>query len=60
MAEILKVQRKAEQLLGMDWYNTTCYASEILDAKYEKVSTDDVVNQLTHLNNKQKQDLKLL
>jgi hypothetical protein len=44
----------------MDWYNPTCYASEILDAKYEEVSTDDVVNQLTHLNDKQKLDLKVL
>jgi hypothetical protein len=57
MAEILKVQHEAEQLFGMDWYNPTCYASEILDAKYGEVSTDDVVNQLTHLNDKQKQDL---
>jgi hypothetical protein len=60
MAEILEVQHEAEQLFGMDWYNPTCYASEILDAKYGEVSTDDVVDQLTHLNKKQKQDLKLL
>ena len=60
MAEILEVQCEAEQLFGMDLYNPTCYASEILDAKYEEVSTDDVVNQLTHLNDKQKQDLKVL
>ncbi len=31
-----------------------------LDAKYGEVSTDDVVDQLTHLNEKQKQDLKVL
>jgi hypothetical protein len=31
-----------------------------MDAKYGKVSTDDVVDQLTHLNDKQKQDLKVL
>ncbi len=60
MAEILEVQHEAEQLFGMDWYNPTCYASEILDAKYGEVSTDDVVDQLTHLNEKQKQDLKVL
>jgi hypothetical protein len=59
MAEILEVQREAEQLFGMDWYNPTCYASEILGAKYGKVSTDDVVNQLTHLNDKQKQEIKV-
>ncbi len=44
----------------MDWYGPTCYASEILDVKYGKVSTDDVVDQLTHLNDKQKQGLKVL
>ncbi len=60
MAEILEVQREAEQLFCMDWYDPTCYDSEILDAKYGQVSTDDVVNQLTNLNDKQKQDLKIL
>jgi hypothetical protein len=60
MAEVLEVQREAEQLFGIDWYDPTCYASEILGTKYGKVSTDDVVDQLTHLNDKQKQDLKVL
>ena len=60
MAEILEVQCEAEQLFGMDWYDPSCYASEILDAKYGEVSMDDVVNQLTHLNKKQKKDLKVL
>jgi hypothetical protein len=60
MAEFLEVQCEAEKLFGMDWYNPTCYASEILDAKYGEVSMDDVVDQLTHLNEKQKQDLKVL
>jgi hypothetical protein len=60
MAETLEVQRDTEQLFGMDWYNPTSYASEILDAKYEEVSMDDVVDQLTHLNDKHKQDLKVL
>jgi hypothetical protein len=50
MAEILEIQCKADLLFGMNWYNPTCYASEILDAKYRKVFTDDVVDQLTHLN----------
>jgi hypothetical protein len=54
MAETLEVQHEDEQLFGMDWYHPTCYASEILDAKYEEVSTDDVVKQLTHQNDKQK------
>ncbi len=60
MAEILEGQREAEQLFGMGWYDPTCYASEILDAKYGEVSTDNVVDQLTNLNDKQKQDLKVL
>jgi hypothetical protein len=52
MAEVLEVQCEAEQLFGMDWYDPTCYTSdsEILDAKYGKVSTDDVVDRLAHLN----------
>ncbi len=60
MSEVLEVQREADQLFGMDWYDPTCYASEILDAKYGKVSTDDVIDQLIHLNDKQKQDLKVM
>jgi hypothetical protein len=42
----------------MDWYNPTCYAVEILDAKYEKVDVDEVINQLNHLNSEQKEDLR--
>jgi hypothetical protein len=34
MAEILEIQQEIE-LYGMDWYDQTCYAIEILDAKYE-------------------------
>jgi hypothetical protein len=60
VTEILQGQHEAEQLFGMDWYNPTCYTSEILDTEYGEVSTDDVVDQLTHLNDKQKQDLKVL
>jgi hypothetical protein len=36
MAEILEIQQEIE-LYGMDWYDPTCYAIEILDAKYEKI-----------------------
>ena len=42
----------------MDWYDPTCYTSEILDAKYEKVFVDDVIDQLDHLDAQQKDDLK--
>jgi hypothetical protein len=34
MADILEVQRQAEDIFGMDCYDPTCYVSEILDAKY--------------------------
>jgi hypothetical protein len=57
MAEIVEIQQE-EALFGMDWYNPTCYAVEILDAKYEKVEVDEVINQLNHLNTEQKEDLK--
>jgi hypothetical protein len=42
----------------MDWYDSTCYAVEILDAKYVKVEVDEVINQLNHLNTEQKVDLR--
>ena len=60
MAESMEVQREAEEIFGMDWYDPTCYASEILDAKYGEVSMDDVADQLTHLTADQRHDLKIL
>ncbi len=57
MAEIVEVQQE-EALFGMDCYNPTCYAVEILDAKYEKVEVDEVINQLNHLDTEQKEDLR--
>ncbi len=57
MAEVSAVQQEME-FFGMDWYDPTCYATEILDAKYEKVHIDDVVGQLNHLNDQQKTDIK--
>jgi hypothetical protein len=57
MAETIEIQLYYE-CFGMDWYDATCYASEILDAKYEKVLVDDVIDQLDHLNARQKNDLK--
>jgi hypothetical protein len=53
MAEIIQVQQE-EALVGMNWYDPTCYATEILDAKYKKVGVDEVINQLNHLNPEQK------
>ncbi len=36
IAEIIKAHQE-EELFGMDWYDPTCYATEILDTKYEKI-----------------------
>jgi hypothetical protein len=57
MAKTIEIQLE-DDFFGMDWYDPTCYASEILDAKYEKVLVDDVIDQLDHLNAQQKNDLK--
>jgi hypothetical protein len=57
MAEIVEIQQE-EALFGIDWYDPTCYAVEILDAKYEKVEIDEVINQLNHLNTEQKDNLR--
>jgi hypothetical protein len=57
MAEVLEIQQE-EELFGMDSYDPTCYAMEILDAKYEKDEVDKVINQLNHLNLEQMEDLR--
>ncbi len=57
MAHIVEIQQE-EELFGMDWNDPTCYAVEILDAKYEKVEVDEVTNHLTHLSLQQKEGLK--
>jgi hypothetical protein len=57
MAESLEEHREEEQLFGRDWYNPDCFATTILDDKYEKVTLDDVVKQLTHLSKSQQNDL---
>ena len=45
MTNVVK-QQCLEELYGMDWYNPTCYAMEILDARYKAISKDEVVDQL--------------
>jgi hypothetical protein len=57
MAETIDIQSE-DEFFGMYWYDPTCYAFEILDAKYGKVLVDDVINQLEHLDVQQKNDLK--
>ncbi len=42
-----------DKIFGEDWLE--CFATEILNAKYEK--TDEVVKGFTHLNAHQKADL---
>jgi hypothetical protein len=44
-----------EKILGEDWLE--CFATEIMDAKYEKTDAAEVVKGLTHLNAHQKADL---
>jgi hypothetical protein len=43
------------KLFGEDWLE--CFATEILDARYEKIDVVEVVKGLTHLNAHQKADL---
>jgi hypothetical protein len=44
-----------DELVGEDWLS--CYATDILDAKYEWTDVAEVVDKLTHLNAHQKKDL---
>ncbi len=43
-----------DKLFGEDWLK--CFATEILDAKYEKTDVVKVMKRLTHLNAHQKAD----
>ena len=58
MAEALDMHREEEQLFGRDWYDPDCFATAILDAKYEKVNVDDVIDQLTQLSKSQRDHLR--
>ncbi len=44
-----------DEIFGEDWLE--CFATETLDAKYEKTDVAEVVKELTHLNALQKADL---
>jgi hypothetical protein len=57
MTEIIGIQQEV-YFFGMDWYDPTCFAIKILDAKYEKVQIKDVVNLPEYLSTQQKADLK--
>jgi hypothetical protein len=50
--DMLHIQVK-EKIFGEDWLE--CFATEILDAKYEKTDAAEVMKGLTHLNAHQMQ-----
>jgi hypothetical protein len=54
MEDMFHIQVK-DKLFGEDWLE--CFATEILDAKYERTDVVEVVKGLTHLNAHQKADL---
>jgi hypothetical protein len=54
MEDMFHIQVK-DKIFGEDWLE--CFATEILDAKYEKTDVAEVVKGLPHLNAHQKADL---
>jgi hypothetical protein len=54
MEDMFHLQVK-DRIFGEDWLE--CFATEILDAKYDKTDVAEVVKGLTHLNAHQKADL---
>jgi hypothetical protein len=54
MEDMFHIQVK-DEIFSEDWLE--CFATEILDAKYEKTGVAEVVTGLTHLNAHQKADL---
>ncbi len=54
MEDMFHIQVK-DKIFGEDWLE--CFATEILDTKYDKTDVVEVVKELTHLNAHQKADL---
>jgi hypothetical protein len=54
MEDMFHIQVK-DKLFGEHWRK--CFATKVLDAKYEKTDIAEVVKGLTHLNVHQKADL---
>jgi hypothetical protein len=54
MEDIFYIQVK-DKIFGEDWLQ--CFATEILDAKYERTDVAEVIKGLTHLNAHQQADL---
>jgi hypothetical protein len=57
MEDMFHIQVK-DEVFGEDWLE--CFATEILDATYDKTDVTEVVKGLTHLNAHQKADLLLV
>jgi hypothetical protein len=55
IAEIIEIQQEVD-FIGMDWYDPTWLATEIIYSKYEEVQIEDVVNPLEYLSTQQKAD----
>jgi hypothetical protein len=54
MEDMFHIQVK-DEIFGEDWLE--CFATEILDAKYDKTDVAGVMKGLTYLNAHQKADL---
>ncbi len=54
MEDMFHIQFK-DKIFGEDWLE--CFATDILDAKYEKTDVVEAVKSLTHLNAYQKAGL---
>jgi hypothetical protein len=54
MEDMFHIQVK-DKIFGEDWFE--CFATEILDVKYDMTDAVEVVKGLTHLNAHQKADL---
>ncbi len=54
MEDMFHIQDK-DELFGEDWIE--CFATEILDVKYERTDVVEVMKGLTHLSAHQKADL---
>ncbi len=56
MEDMFHIQAK-DEIFSEDWLKS--FATEILDAKYEKTDVAEVMKGLTHLNSHKKADLAL-
>ncbi len=57
IAETIEIQQEVD-FFGMDWYDPTCFAIEVLDEKHEKVWIKDIASPLEYSSTQQKADIK--